>query len=115
EHDPIDGLLEIAHLHFTAVPADRQQRGFIHDVGEIGTYHSGGAGGDYFQIRVGRKFDSASVHLENLFSSFKVRPVDDDLPIESSGAQQGRVEHLGGIGGGHDDDTLGGVEPVHFR
>jgi hypothetical protein len=35
-------------------------------------------------------------------------------PVEPSGAQQGRVEALGAVGGRHDHDAGGGVEAVHL-
>jgi hypothetical protein len=44
-----------------------------------------------------------------------VGEVDDDLAVEAAGAQQRRVEHLGAVGGGHDDHVGGRVEAVHLR
>ena len=35
-----------------------------------------------------------------------IGPVDQDLAVEAAGAQQGRVEHLGPVGRGEDDDAL---------
>src|SRR5690606_19112436 len=37
------------------------------------------------------------------------------LAVEATGAQQRAVEHVGAIGGGDDDDALGGVEAVHLH
>ena len=41
--------------------------------------------------------------------------VHQHLPVEAAGAHQRRVEHLGAIGRGHDDDGLARIEAVHFR
>ncbi len=54
------------------------------------------------------------VHLEDLEAALHVRPVEDDLAVEAAGAQQRRVEHVGPVGGGHDDDVGVGVEAVHL-
>ena len=43
-----------------------------------------------------------------------VRLVHQDVAVEPSGPQQGRVQDLGTVGGGQDDDPLVGVEPVHL-
>ncbi len=38
----------------------------------------------------------------------------DDLTVEAARAQQGGVEDVGPVGGGHDDDALGRLEAVHL-
>ena len=39
---------------------------------------------------------------------------DRDLAVEPSGAEQGRVEDLGPVGGAEDDDPLRHIETVHL-
>jgi len=39
---------------------------------------------------------------------------DLHLAVEATRSEQGRVEHLGSVGGGHDDDASGWVEAVHL-
>ena len=41
--------------------------------------------------------------------------VHHHLTIEAPGAQQGRIEHFGPVGGGEDDNAAGGIETVHFH
>ena len=38
----------------------------------------------------------------------------DDLPVEAAGAQQRRVQHVGPVGGGDQDDAFVGFEAVHL-
>jgi hypothetical protein len=45
---------------------------------------------------------------------FAVGAVDDDLPVEAAGAQQRRVEDVGPVGGGDQDDAVLHVEAVHL-
>jgi hypothetical protein len=46
---------------------------------------------------------------------FEVRERHHDLAVEAARTQQSRVQDVGPIGGGDDDDALGRVEPVHLR
>jgi hypothetical protein len=55
------------------------------------------------------------MHLEDGFSSAEVGPVHHHLAVESTRAEERRVQDVGSVGGGHDDHALGGVEPVHFH
>ena len=43
-----------------------------------------------------------------------VRPVDEHLPVEAPGAQQRRVEDLGPVGRGEQDEAARGVEAVEL-
>ena len=52
--------------------------------------------------------------MQHLLAAVDVGLVDQHLAIEAAGAQQRRIEHLGPVGGGHDDDGLAGVEAVHL-
>ncbi len=52
---------------------------------------------------------------QDLFATFHVGLVDQDLAVEPAGTEQGRVEHFGPVRRGHDDDRLAGIESVHFR
>ena len=38
-----------------------------------------------------------------------------DAPVEAARAQQRRVEHVGAVGGGDEDDALVGLEAVHLH
>ena len=52
--------------------------------------------------------------FQNLFAAANVGPIDQHMPIESAGPQQGRIERFGPIGGGHHDHAAVGVEAVHL-
>ena len=54
------------------------------------------------------------VDLEDLQAALHVRAVEDDLAVEAAGAQERRVEHVGAVGGGDDDDVRVRVEAVHL-
>ena len=54
------------------------------------------------------------VHLEDALAADAVGPVDDDLPVEAAGAQQRRVEDVGPVRRGDEDDVVLHLEAVHL-
>ena len=66
------------------------------------------------EIDVGTDPLVAGVHLEDRLALFVLRQRHDDLAVETTGAQQRRVEDVGPVGGGEDDDALGRLEAVHL-
>ena len=53
--------------------------------------------------------------FDDLFAAGDVGPVDQHVPIEAAGAQQGRIERFRAVGGAHHDHAAVGVEAVHFH
>ena len=66
------------------------------------------------EVDVGRQRHLAHVHLEDLLAADDVRVRHDDLAVETAGPQQRRVEHVGPVGGGDEDDALVRLEAVHL-
>ena len=62
----------------------------------------------------GRHRLAARVDLEDLVAAGQVGGVDLDLPVEAARAQQRRVEHVGAVGRGDQDDAAADVEAVHL-
>jgi len=54
------------------------------------------------------------MNFEYSFPAPDIRSIYDDLTIEPAGAKQGRIEDLGSIGGGQDDDAQLRREAVHL-
>ena len=54
------------------------------------------------------------MYPQDLLAAAQVGPVHDHLPVEPARPDQGGVQDIGAVRGGHDDDALGGVEPVHL-
>ena len=66
------------------------------------------------QVDVGRQRHLAHVHLQDLLAADDVRVRHHDLAVEAAGAQQRRVEHVGPVGGGDQDDAFVRLEAVHL-
>ena len=114
-HADLDaGFLQFDHADGFFAHARGQQGGFVQKVGQIGAGIAGGAAGDDFQIDRGVQLHVAGVDFQNGFAPAHVGQADHDLAVKTARPQQGRVEHVGAIGGGDDDDAVLGVESVHL-
>ena len=80
--------------------AGREQRGLVHQVGEVGAGEAGRAPGQHVEVDAGRERLALGVHLEDRLAALEVGAVDDDLAVEAAGPQQRRVEDVGPVGGG---------------
>ena len=74
----------------------------------------GRAGGERVEVDRGRERLALRVDLEDLAAAVPVGTVDDDLPVEAARAQQRRVEDVGAVGGGDQDDVVLHLEAVHL-
>ena len=92
----------------------RPEGRLVDQIGQIGAHRAGGGGGNLMQIHVLGELDVAGVHQKGLITARKVGLVDNNPPVKPARAQQRLVQHLGAVGGGEDDDPLGGVKAVHL-
>ena len=74
----------------------------------------GVARADRVEVHVGSEMLLVRVHLQDRGTLSLVGERDLDLAVEPARTQQGRVEHLGAVRGGHDDDPRLRVEAVHL-
>ena len=84
------------------------------EVGEVGAGEAGRAARDGLEVDVGRQRHLAHVDLQDLLAADHVRVRHHDLAVEAAGAQQRRIEHVGPVGGGDQDDAFVGLEAVHL-
>ncbi len=51
---------------------------------------------------------------EDFLAALSVGSGNNHLPVKTAGAEQGRIKHVGTVGGGNDDNAFVGLEAVHF-
>ena len=112
--DHVDGLGEVLLGHAVAAEAHGAQGGLVDDVGEVGSRGARRGLGDAGQVDGALHLDVVGVDLEDGLAAGEVGQLDGDAAVKAAGAQQGRVEGLGAVGGGQDDDALVVVEAVHL-
>ena len=110
----IDRLLELGHPDVLLVVPRREQRGLVHEIGEVGAGESRRAPGENAEVdRSGERL-VLGVDGEDLLASLEVGAVDDDLAVEAARAQERGVEDVGTVGGGDEDHAGLDVEAVHL-
>src|SRR5690606_18838471 len=98
-----------------ALIAPRGENGrLIDQVLQVCADHARRLRGDRVQVDIGRQWLAARMYLQDRLAAAAVGPVDDDLAVETTGAQQGWVEDVGPVGGGDDNDVGFAVEAVHL-
>ena len=110
----VAGLLEVALVDLGAALAHGEQRGLVDEVRQVGAAHAGRAPGDEVEVDVGGHPLVLDVHLEDLAAVVELGQRHHDLAVEAAGAQQGGVEDVGPVGGGHHHDAGGDLEAVHL-
>ena len=110
-HDP---LLELLHRDLALVGARGEQGRLVDQVREVGAGEARGLAGERVEVdHLGERL-AASVDLEDPLAALAVGPVDHDLAVEAAGPQQRRVEDVGPVGGGDQDDVVLHLEAVHL-
>jgi hypothetical protein len=87
---------------------------FVDQVGQVGAREAGGAAGQGLDVDVGGQRHVLHVHADDLLAAGDVRIGHHDLAVEAARTQQGRVQHVGTVGGGDQDDAFVGLEAVHL-
>ena len=113
-HDLVAGIVEFLRCDQALAAPRSEQRRFVDQVGDVGAREARSPPGDHPRIDVGCKRHPLHVNGENLFAALDVGTRDHHLSVEAAGTQQRRVEHVGPVGRGDDDDAFVGFEPVHL-
>ena len=113
-HHLVLGVLELGLRHHALVAARRHQGRLVDQVGQVGAGEAGRAARDGLQVHVRRQRHLAHVHLQDVLAADHVRVRHHHLAVEAAGAQQRRIEHVGPVGGGDQDDAFVGLEAVHL-
>ena len=108
-------LFQVGHGDGLPLGPGGQEGGLVDQVFQFRPGEPGGAPGDDAQVHVLRQPGFPGMDLEDGDASPQVGEVHGDLAVEASRPQQGMVQDIGAVGGGDDDDSLVGLEAVHFH
>ncbi len=114
-HHAIDGGLQLGVADELQVPTGRQQGRLVHEVGEVSAREARGATGEDIEPYVRLQRLALGVHAQDGLAALEVGTVDDDLPVEATGPEEGGVQDVRAVGGGDEDDPGAGVEAVHLH
>ena len=113
-HHLVLGRLELLHRDQALALAGSEKRGFVDQIGEVGAGETGGSAGNHARVDIGRQRHLFHVNPENLLAAIDVGPRDHHHAVEAAGPKQRRVEDVGTVGRGDDDDAFVGLEAVHL-
>ena len=114
EDDPVPGLVDVLGEDDVPVVPDGHDGRLVDQVGQVGPGEPRGGPGHGVEVDVGGQVLAPGVHGQDGGPLGLVGQGDLHLAVEAARAQEGRVEHLGAVGGGHDHHPGGGVEAVHL-
>ena len=109
------GFFKVLHFHHAGIAACGHQGGLVAQVGQVGTAHAGGATGNHCRVHILAQRHFAHVHVQNLFAATDVWQRYVHLAVKPARAQQGGVQDVGAVGGGHHNHAQVGLKTVHLN
>ena len=113
-HHTVDGLLDLLHADGLLAPSSGQQRRLVDDVREVGAGEAGRASRDDVEVHALGPRLAPCVHPQDRLATLEVGAVHGDVAVEATRPQQRRVQDVGTVRRGHEDDRGALVEPVHL-
>ena len=113
-HHLVLGVFEFLHGDEALVAACGHQRSFVDEVHQVGAGEAGRAARQNLEIDIRCQRHVADMDLEDLLAAVDIRVRHDDLAVETARTQQRRVENVGTVGRGDQDDAFIGLEAVHL-
>ena len=112
--DLVLGEFEIDHHDDLAILPRGVQRGFVHQIRQIGAGETRCSAGQHGEIHIVAQRHLLGVNLED-----RLAPVDIGTPhhhaaVETAGTQQRRIEHVRTVGRSHQDHAFVRFEAVHL-
>ena len=114
QHELFERVTEVAHGHAVAASARGQQCGLVGEVREVRSDHPCAGRGEALERNVVRQGHPARVHLEDPAPAEGVGRLHRNAPVETAGAQQRGVEHVGAVRRGEHDHAGLAIEAVHL-
>src|SRR5262245_57242397 len=107
--------LELGHADPLLVLPRGEKRRLVDQVLQVGAGEAGRLAGQELDVDVVADRHAARVDAQDALAALHVGPRHHHPAIEAAGAEQRRIEHVGAVGGGDQDDALVGLEAVHLH
>src|SRR5208337_856702 len=106
---PFDSSFEIIQRYCRGLIAGSEQCRLIHGVLQVSATETSSDPGGPLQVELSRQLYVLAMNLQDLHTADEIWIANGDLAIEAARAHKCRVEHLGTVGCGHDNDRGSGV------
>ena len=114
EADFFTGFFQFSHIDDFLIGPGSQEGCFVKQVAQIGTGKARCLLGDDVEIDILAEGLAFGMDVEDSPAAAQIRTVDRDLPVKTTGTQQGRVEDIRTVGRSNGDDAFVGPEAIHF-
>ena len=112
--DNILSITKVAHFDRSLFFSSRLQRCFVHQFFQFCTAKAHRRLRNAFQIHVIRHWHFACVNFQNAQTAFLGGQINGYMAVKATGAQQGRVKHVGPICRGQNNHCVALLETVHL-
>ena len=113
-NDAVNGIIDFAETNGLLAATGGEDRGLIHQVGQVCTGEAWGAAGNAFERELLLKLLVAAVHFKNREATFDIRRINGDLTVEATRTHQSGVQDIRSVGRGNDDDAAVSFETIHL-
>ena len=110
----VDSRHEVGLLHRLLALSGCQERSLVADVCNVGTRQTCRHSCQFVKVNATIAFHLLQMHLEDADAVLERWVAHVYLSVETPGAQQCLVEHVGTVGGSQHDDAAVVAETVHF-
>jgi hypothetical protein len=107
--------MQVGHGEEPLPPAGGQEGGLVHQILQVGAGEAAGGLGNDRQVHILTQGLVPAVDLQDGLPAPDVGQAHVHLSVKPAGAQQGGVQNVHPVGGGHDDDSLVGGKAVHLH
>ena len=107
-------FLDLVHRDYGTMAAGSQQRRLVEQICQIGAGEANGHLGELLKLNVLVHRLVLGMHAQDLLAALHIRTVDRNLTVKTAGTQQRRIQNVGAIGCGNQDDRLALLKTVHL-
>ena len=113
-YDTIDSIKEVLLAYSLLVVACSDEGSLITNIGDICTRESRSLTSQEVDIYCIVYLDWFQMNLEDGLTLVQARQINVDFTVETTGTEQGTIQHINTVGSCKDDDTTVGTEAVHL-
>ena len=113
-HNFVLGLFHMDHGDLVRIGSGGKQCGLVYHIFQISSGKTGGATGYYLPFYIIRESFFLTVYLKDLLPTLHVWHRHYHLSVKTAWPEQGRVKHIGTVGGRDDDYSFIGFKTIHL-
>ena len=112
--DSIDRVEEVLLRDGFGIATRSDERSLVADIGDVGTRKAGRLTSQEVDVETFIDLDRLQMDLENLLALGQVGQIDVDFTVETTGTQQGRIEHIDAVRRRQNNDARVRSKTVHL-